>query len=476
MQPEHSQSHPHDRRDVEVHSAVFKKELGQWDLVLTQILFIVGMGWIGTAGKLGGSHVSFWLLAIVLFYIPSAVVVIHLNRRMPLEGGLYQWAKFGFNEFTGFLVAWNLWLYAMVLMSEVGLQSANNIAYALGPSAEWMAHNKWMIALWSFGIIGGLMLVSSAGLTTGKWVHNAGALAMLAMYAAIAGLAVVHWLRGERPANTAFALTLPPVTLLSLNLLGKMGFAALGGFEYVAIFAGECKDPVKTIGRSVWIAAPIIAAMFILGTGAVLTFVPVDQIDLVSPSSQVLSVGSRMLGVGTRIVPVVLVLLLGIRVAQASINFSATIRLPMVAGWDDLLPKWFTKLHPKFRTPTYSILFVGAMTLALGLAGNSGVGNQEAFQILNNGSGIFYAIPYLVMFAIPLVGHAPGVRPGGWVRLACLSGFGMTLLYVVLSVFPIITVESALAFALKVGGLILVANIVGVAVFVLARRQQAASA
>jgi len=461
---------------VEVHSAVFRKELGQWDLVLTQILFIVGMGWIGTAGKLGASHVSFWLLAILLFYIPSAVVVIHLNRRMPLEGGLYQWAKFGFNEFTGFLVAWNLWLYAMVLMSEVGLQTANNIAYALGPAADWIAHNKWMIALCSFAIIGGLMLVSSIGLTAGKWVHNAGAITMLAMFAAMAALAILHWFRGERPANPPFALTLPPLTLLSLNILGKMGFGALGGFEYVAIFAGECKDPVKTIGRSVWIAAPIIACMFILGTGGVLTFVPIEQIDLVSPSSQVLAVGSRMLGVGASIVPTVLILILGIRIAQASINFSATIRLPMVAGWDDLLPKWFTRLHPKYKTPTYSILFVGALTLALGLAGNSGVGNQEAYQLLNNCSGIFYALPYLVMFAIPLIGISnastgTGERPGLWVRIAAFSGFAMTLLYIVLSIFPIIAVENAVGFALKIGGLVVIANVVGVVVFITASRR-----
>src|SRR5215210_3859078 len=83
---------------VERRSAVFKKELGLSDLVLTQILFIVGLPWIGTAGKLGPSHIIFWLLAIFLFYLPSALVVIHLNRLMPIEGGVYQCAKLGFNE------------------------------------------------------------------------------------------------------------------------------------------------------------------------------------------------------------------------------------------------------------------------------------------------------------------------------------------------------------------------------------------
>src|SRR5216684_1365046 len=110
---------------VERRSDVFKKELGLTDLALTQILFIIGLPWVGIAGKLGPSHIIFWLLAIALFYLPSAAVVIYLNRLMPLEGGLYQWAKLGFNTFMGFMVAWNLWLYVIVNTSEVGLLVTN---------------------------------------------------------------------------------------------------------------------------------------------------------------------------------------------------------------------------------------------------------------------------------------------------------------------------------------------------------------
>ena len=101
---------------------MFKKELGVPDLVLTQILFIVGLPWIGVAAKQGQSHILFWLTAMLLFYIPSAVVVIYLNRQMPLEGGLYQWAKFGFNDLLGFMVAWDLWLFAILNTSEIGLR------------------------------------------------------------------------------------------------------------------------------------------------------------------------------------------------------------------------------------------------------------------------------------------------------------------------------------------------------------------
>ena len=40
---------------------------------------------------------------------------------MPLEGGIYQWAKIGFNEFTGFIVAWNLWLLSITVIALGGM-------------------------------------------------------------------------------------------------------------------------------------------------------------------------------------------------------------------------------------------------------------------------------------------------------------------------------------------------------------------
>src|SRR6476620_3335184 len=160
-----------DRAEAEIdrRSAAFKKELGLRDLVLTQILYVVGLGWIGTAARLSPSHVVFWLLAIVFFYVPSAVVVIHLNRLMPLEGGLYQWAKLGFNEATGFLVAWNLWLIAILNTSETGLQLTQYVSYIVGPRAERWASDRLVIMLVSAAIFSALVWLAIRGLSLGKW-------------------------------------------------------------------------------------------------------------------------------------------------------------------------------------------------------------------------------------------------------------------------------------------------------------------
>lgn len=458
---------------VEQRSAGFKKELGLRDLALTQILFIIGLSWVGAAGKLGPSHIVFWLLAIALFYIPSAVVVIYLNGLMPLEGGLYQWAKLGLNEAAGFMVAWNLWLYVITNTSEIGLQLTTNVAYAIGPEAAWIASNKWLITLTSLLVITLLVVVSTIGLSVGKWVHNVGGIIMLTIFAALLALPFIHVARGRLQEFHPLATAMPVLSLFSLNILGKLGFGALGGFEYVAILAGECRSPARTIGRSVLVAAPLIAIMFILGTSSVLAFVRPEEIDLIAPIPQVLSRGFGAFGLAALVVPIALALLMILRVAQASVNFTGLTRLPMVAGWDHLMPAWFTKLHPRFKTPVNSIVFVGIVTVALGSLSLIGVGNQESFQLLFNAGGIFYALTYLVMFALPLIGlRSAQVALPWWLRLAAASGFLMTLLYVTLSIFPIIEVKNGSAFTIKIAGVILGANVIGAAIYLVARWQR----
>src|SRR6516162_5595542 len=131
-----------EERRVEGKSAALKKELGLRDLVLQQIVFVMGTTWVGTAAKLGHQQMVFWLAAMLFFYLPQAAVVIELTKRMPLEGGLYQWTRIGLGDLMAFLVAWNLWIFAVVLISTIGLLIGTNLSYVVGPSGSWMASNK----------------------------------------------------------------------------------------------------------------------------------------------------------------------------------------------------------------------------------------------------------------------------------------------------------------------------------------------
>jgi amino acid transporter len=110
---------------------------------------------------------------VIFFYAALAAVIIYLNRSMPLEGGLYQWAKSGWNDFAGFLVGWNLWLYIIVFMSSQGRSIVANVAYAFG--VDSLGAGKWFIMLVTGTRVAFLIVVTVPGLRVGKWFQNAAA-------------------------------------------------------------------------------------------------------------------------------------------------------------------------------------------------------------------------------------------------------------------------------------------------------------
>ncbi|HEY4284565.1 MAG TPA: APC family permease [Chthoniobacterales bacterium] len=464
-------------RDVERHSGALRKPLGLGDLILTQILFIVGSSWVGAAAKLGTAHLFFWLLAILLFYLPQAAAVIFLNRRMPLEGGLYQWAKLGFNEFAGFIVAWNIWLLSITVIALGGMFVTTNLSYAIGPSAAWMPHKPWFVALISSGLVLGLSWAAMRGLSLGKWLHNVGAFAMFLAYGALIVLPFIALARGELKEYHPLQLAAPTVSIFfCFNIFTKLAVGALSGFEYVAILAGEARAPARNIGLSVMIAAPIIALMFILGTSSVLAFIGNGEIDLIGPVPQTLQLGFKSFPIAGAIASAGILMMTVRSIASTSVHLTGSSRLPMVAGWDQLLPSWFSRLHPRYKTPINSIIFVAGVTLVIGISSQIGAGIQEAFQLVDNAANVFYGIVYFALFAIPLFGAA-AIRSGAgiWLRIACVSGAIVSLLAIFYTIYPIIDVPNPLLFGAKIAAVTIIANAIGVAIFVGASRRRDAS-
>src|SRR5262249_8410406 len=127
------------------------------------------------------------------------------------------------------------------------------------------------------------------------------------------------------------------------------------------------------------------------------------------------------------------------------------------------------------RTPVNSILFVALVIFLFAIGSLLGVGAQEAFQLIDNAAGIFYGIAYLVLFAIPLFGvKSLRSRAPLWLQLAATAGAIVTLIYIALTIVPIVPVESRSEFAAKIVGVTLIANLVGVLIFFVAEKRRAA--
>ncbi|HKP36354.1 MAG TPA: APC family permease [Pyrinomonadaceae bacterium] len=453
-------------RDVEKRSAAFKKELGLFDLVLTQVVFVVGTIWVGWAAQLGNQQTFYWVLAIVTFYLPLAAVVIFLNRLAPLEGGVYQWAKVAFNDFAAFMVAWNLWIFGISVMSGIGLIIKKNIAYAIGPRAQWMHESKWMTTVVCVVLMLAIIAASRRGLALGKWVQNAGGLFLLITFATLILLPFIT--PRVYPNYHPLSLSVPQVSSHNINVFSKLAVGALSGFEYIAILAGECRAPARNISRSVLISAPIIVVMFILGTASVLAFVSPEKVDLIGPIPQVLSLGFGSFGWVSTLVSLTIFGVAARQIALMSIYFAGNTRLPMVAGWDNLLPSWFSRLHERYRTPVNSILFVGLVTLAFSLVPLVGVLEEEAFQIQDNAATMFYALIYIVLFAIPFVAMKRfGVKAPWWLLAASASGLIVSIIAGFYAMFPVKPVDRPIAFAVKVFAVAAIANVIGFGLYLI---------
>ena len=442
--------------------------------MLAQVLCVVGSSWVGVAAKLGRAHVVFWLAAMLAFYVPLAAVVIYLNRLMPLEGGLYQWAKQGFGEMAGFLIAWNLWVYAVVVVGAIVFVVPTDLGYMLGPAWGWLAASRWATLVLTGGVMAGITAVAVRGLDIGKWLHNAGSVMILLAYVILLGLPVWALLRGAIPRYEPLPWEWPKADWFSLAIFGQMTVGALSGFEYVAILAGECRGAARTIGQSVVISAPVIAVMFILGTSTVLTFIGGQPINVIGPIPQTFRAAFGTVGAAGFAAQFGIALILARAVASASLIFTGLTRLPLATGWDNLIPRWFTRLDERRRTPVNSIYFVAALVMGLILLSLLGVREQEASQLLTMASIVHYAIAYVALFALPLFGRAALRRQlPRWLKVAAAAGMASSLVALLISVYPVVDVVSRLAFAGKICAVVVVSNMAGVLIYRLGQTRRA---
>lgn len=444
------------------------------DLVLAQILCVVGSSWVGVAGSLGRAQSIVWVAAMLLFYLPMAASVVCLNRAMPLEGGLYVWARTAYGDLLGFLTAWNLWVYGIAVSATILYAIPTELSYLIGPAGAWLPENRLASLSIVTALIAALTFAAIRGLELGKWIHNAGGIAILAVFAGLIVLPLLGFPRHGTPGYTPFSVAIPPLTPRTLALFGQMLFGALCGLEYIAILAGESRDPARSIGQSVLISSPVICAMFILGTASIVALVPQTRIDFIAPIPQAMRLTLGTAGLAN-VAAILAILLLQVRlIGNTSYIFTGITRLPMAAGWNHLVPEWFTRLDPRRRTPVNSILCTAGLIFAMVLLSSAGVHAQEAYQLLTNASLTHYELAYLAMFGVPLFGAAALRRSlPRWLRWTSVAGFASTLFCLAVSAYPFVRVVSARGYAARILGTILVSNLIALGFYSLRMRAAA---
>jgi amino acid transporter len=111
------------------------------DLVLFNLVAVIGIGWVATAAKAGPSALTLWLLAAVLFFVPQGLAVIQLSSSYPDEGGIYAWTKKEFGEGHGFLCGWCYWINNILFYPFLLLGGAVIATYIFGKGESGLGDN-----------------------------------------------------------------------------------------------------------------------------------------------------------------------------------------------------------------------------------------------------------------------------------------------------------------------------------------------
>jgi amino acid transporter len=422
-----------------------RKVMGFWDVLLFNIATVLGPRWIAAAAHNGTSSISLWVLAAVLFFVPTAMVINELSSRFPAEGGLYVWAKEAFGDFHGFVAGWNYWIYTVFYFPGLLLASAAMSAYVVGANGASLEQNRTFLLVVSFALLIVAVGLNIIGLNIGKWLQNVGGVCTYVPLTILVAVAGLVWLKSGSVTHFTHANILPVWDWNTVNFWSQIAFA-FTGLELVSAMSDEVRDPRRTLPRAVFGAGVLITLMYVAGTISVLGLIPAQSSSPTSGVFHAITVGSIALKIGFLGIVAAILVTIG-NAGGVGSTVAGISRVPFVVGIDRYLPKAFGKIHPKWKTPYIAIIVQAIASGAVLLLSQISETTRGAYQGLIDITIIIYFVPFLYMYAAaiklayrrdrsqnPQAVLIPGGTNGVWF----VSGiaFVVTLFCIVISLFP----------------------------------------
>jgi glutamate:GABA antiporter len=434
--------------------------MGFWDVLLFNIVTVLGPRWIAAAAHNGTSSITLWFLAALLFFVPTAFVIAELSTRFPQEGGLYAWSKDAFGEFHGFVAGWTYWIYTLFYFPALLFASASMAAYIGGIGYAPLAQNRSFLLAGSFVLFFVAVFMNIIGLRIGKWLQNAGAVGTFVPLMMLIVAAACVWYRHGSVTQFTWSNIQPHWNWDTVNFWPQIAFA-FGGLELVSSMSEEVKNPRKTFPRAILGSGIVIAVIYIAGTIAVLSLMSSVTVDPKSGVFQALTIASATLKI-TALGIIAAVLVTVGNAGGVGSTVAGISRVPFAVGVDRYLPRAFAKVHPKWETPYVSILVQAAISGAILLLSQISETTVSAYQILVDATNILYFIPFLYMYAAVIklayrpdratstAALIPGGKTGVWI--AGGMGFIIVLASIILSVVPPGETANKLLFEVKLIG------------------------
>lgn len=370
----------------------FNKVLRSLDMTLFTVCAILVMDTLAPSAAIGPSSISWWLITLVLFFIPYGLITAELGTTYPEQGGLYIWVKKAFGEKWAARTTWLYWINVALWMPSVYILFAGMFAQLFFPEMSlW-----WQIAI---GILMTWLTVwfGCIKMEAGKWIPNIGAV-VKALIMVVIGVGAFIFADKNGVANDLSLKSILPSWDAGLAFLPVIVYNFMG-FELMSGASAEMKNPGKDIPRAIIIAGALIAVFYVLGTVGILMAVPLDQLGLVSGIVDTLKIIIGGTGFGDAMVIILGVAALYSFMANMVTWTMGANRTAAEAAKEQELPAIFGREHPVHKTPVGAFIITGIVSTAVmviyGLMAGSA---EDLFWTLFAFSSIVFLLPYLALF------------------------------------------------------------------------------
>ncbi len=371
-----------------------QKVIGKRDIILFCISAILLLDTVAAGAAIGASSIFWWVFLGVVFFIPFSLISAELGCAYPDQGGIYAWVQRAFGPRWASRITWSYWVNVAVWCPAIFILFAGIFKQLFWPDMSLFAQILMGVALtWA------TVFVNVITLEVGKWVPNAGAVIKLVVFAAIiAGAGQYYFQNGS--VNEISLTTLKPSLSDGLQYLPVIIYGMLG-FELICAGAEEIKDPKKDVPKGILISGTIIITLYILATIAVLTAIPVNEINLVEGLVDTLQLFFGSTGVGGMFVVILAIGTLYTFFSNGVTWALGANRAAAEAAIEGELPSYFAIESKTRGTPVGAAVALGiASTVILILYGALAGTNEDLFWSLFAFSGVIFLIPYVgMMFA-----------------------------------------------------------------------------
>lgn len=326
-----------------------KRGIKKWTLVLMIINSIIGAGIFGLPSKV---FQTTGVYSIAAFFACAAIVLVFIlcfaevASRFDSTGGPYTYTLSAFGKFPAFLAGWLLFLSRIFNYATLINLLVTYLSFFSIPLTE--PFTRAGIILFITGVLTWINHIGVKNIAQTSNLLTVGKLVPLAIFI-IVGLFFLD-------TNLFAVKEIPSITSFSGAVL--MLVFAFGGFESVMVNTGEINNPSKTIPFALLTATLVVAVFYILIQIVCIGTLP----GLANSEKPLADAATGFMGPwgGKFIAAGALISILG---TLNILMFSGS-RLPFAFSSERQFPKLFSYVHPKFRTPTLSLLLM-AVTAAL---------------------------------------------------------------------------------------------------------------